>query len=75
MNNKKCEVRGKYLNCYDPSPFALSNCYSTSELIAELERRNPDCRNCSWPTCDLCLGCFWKDFGWRDIFKTKEKNV
>jgi hypothetical protein len=63
MNNKKCETRGKY-----------SNCYSTAELIAELERRKPDCRKCAWPTWDLCLGCFWKDFGGEDIFKAEVKK-
>lgn len=47
---------------------ALSQ-FSTAELIAELEKRRPDCKKCEWPTCDLCLDCFWKDFGGKDIFK------
>ena len=41
-------------------PTEVIACFTTDDLIAELERRRP-CERCKFKLCAPCLSCIWRD--------------
>ena len=60
------------IDCWIPRDGILDMDISTSDIIAELEKRRPNCKKCQRPPIKFCTQCIWQYNGYgigKDNFK------